>query len=73
MGWGLPGAGGGEHGELFHVHRVLVLQDEMPSGDGLHNRMNVLHHVTILHTDKWLPRQSLCYVYFTIKKNTKTP
>lgn len=43
-GWWLPGAGEGRSGELlFNRNRVSILQDEMSSGDCLHNSENVLN------------------------------
>ena len=45
----MPGAEGGESGELvFNGYRVSVLQDENHSGDWLHHHVNVLN-TTELH------------------------
>lgn len=37
----MPGAGGGENGELFNGYRVSVLQDKESSRNQLHNSVNM--------------------------------
>lgn len=39
-------------GNTQNVHSVFVLLDEMPSGDGPHNHMNILYDITAPHTDR---------------------